>query len=163
MERIPQNVINLAVNKLHFIMRNAAKRRVILRLILSPARTGREPENHIRRQTFMLTLKSFIERHRFLYENRCFECKHRAQRARPAVRRNITQYVSNINTRIVDAQYKYLYFMTLHTRDARARTHAFNFSKVIFARASDINRGPNNVSAGRYLARRVLSSAVSQL
>lgn len=31
--------------------------------------------------------------------------------------RNIRQYVSNINIRVcVDARYKYLYFMTLHTR-----------------------------------------------
>lgn len=55
----------------------------------------------------MLTLKSFIERHWFLYENYCFECKQRAAalacvsvHARPAAGRNITQYVPNINIRV---------------------------------------------------------------
>lgn len=88
----------------------------------------------------MLTLKSFIDRHWFLYENRCFECKHRARArvqrgARPAARRNIRQYVSNINIRVslmrgTNICILWLYILTfVHTR-------------LIFRKwySSDINR-----------------------
>jgi hypothetical protein len=108
--------------------------------------SGFSNRNHVRWQTFMSTLKSFIERHWFLYENHCFECKHRDHgRARACVSatrsfsRGGEKYYAicaqHKHSRIVDAPSKYLYFMTLHTRSSRVCTRAFNSSNVIFARA----------------------------
>jgi len=81
----------------------------------------------------MLTLKSFIERHWFLYENRCFECKHRARverDARPIAKRNIRQYVSNINIRVSLMRSANICILWLYTPDIRA--YSFNFSQVTF-------------------------------